>query len=90
MLMLVHASCLLLLGEVLTSSIKVLEGFPASELPENQDADVRLGSPAYLLALFPRPIQARNIHFEKSNLFWTHVFSRTWVGEKILAQVYQP
>ena len=32
-------------AEVLTLSIKVLGGFPASELPGNQDADVGVAAP---------------------------------------------
>lgn len=44
-------------AEVLTSSIKVLGGFPTSELPGNQDVDVGVGSSTYLLALFPGQIK---------------------------------
>lgn len=66
-------------------------GFPVSELPVIQEGEVGGGSLAYLSALFPGQIKPeKSFYFEKSNLFWTHVFSHTWAGEIILMQFYQP
>lgn len=83
----VPISCPLLFGgaQVFTSSVKVVGGFPVSELPAIQEADVGGGgSPTYLSALFPGQIKPeKSFYFEKSNLFWTHVFSHTWAGEII-------
>lgn len=88
-----HISCSLLSAGSLNPHFihKGAWGIPSFWAPSNPRSRCWRGSPTYLSALFPGQIKPeKSFYFEKSNLFWTHVFSHTWAGEIILMQFYQP